>query len=140
VSATLIAYTKVLADAPKTLSGHEIAERNKPGVILIKSSWEVKFKVHNPAYSPRVLEYVSNQIDHGLVDRNEREIERAKLEEVARRPDELVRGKSESQELEGFVMQGSGFIITPDGYIVTNEHVVWMDREEVVSSAAQYVI
>ena len=45
----LVVCSSVRADAPKVLSGHEIAERNKPGVIMINSVWQARLGVWNPA-------------------------------------------------------------------------------------------
>src|SRR5271167_3497314 len=76
------------AAAPRPLSGHEIAEQNKPGVILIHSVWSVPVRVYNPMVQnlDEIKVLVHRQVRAGLVANNDEAIERAQLQEIAKNP------------------------------------------------------
>src|SRR5271169_7018276 len=83
----VVVATGVRADTPKSLSGHEIAERNKPGVIMINSVWQARLGVWNPGInnSAQLEKSIRRQTRAGLIAPNDQG--RAMLQEIAKHPD-----------------------------------------------------
>ena len=111
----------VRADTPKVLSGHEITERNKPGVIKIESSWQTKFAVWDPKIKDvdQLEKRIESQVRAGLVPADSNDIKKAMLAEIATHFDQyLTRSTNGFIEEEPLVCQG----------ILDYHHAGWLYR------------
>jgi S1-C subfamily serine protease len=125
---------KTTSLAAEALTAHQIAEMNKPGTVMIYTSWKTNVVVPEPDFDqskgPELLGRVKALVDRGQIPNTQQAVQEAIVYELLTNFLNYVKpGKTLiRKELETGAM-GTGFIITPDGYIITNAHVVYAEDD-----------
>lgn len=126
--------SRMTSHAAAVLNAHQIAERNKPGTVMIYTSWKAHMVVPEPdvpmSKIPLLLKRIRDEVRQGRVPNNEQAIKEAIVREVlVNYLDYVEPGKRLIEKDVNTGAMGTGFIITPDGYILTNAHVVYAEDD-----------
>ena len=122
------------SQAAEVLNAHQIAERNKPGTVMIYTSWKAHVVVPEPDFPqsklPLLLARIKEQVRQGRVPNTEQAIKEALVREaLVNYLDYVQPGKKMIEKDVETGAMGTGFIITPDGYVLTNAHVVFAEDD-----------
>jgi S1-C subfamily serine protease len=125
-------YQKVQADT--ALTPHQIAERNKPGVVMIYTVWKTHVVVPEPdldqSKMPLLLARGKQYLRRGDYPNTQQGLAAALVREVLINFLDYVKpGKTLIKKDVETGAMGTGFIITPDGYIITNAHVIYAEDD-----------
>ena len=119
--------------AGATLTPHQIAERNKPGVVMIYTVWKTHIEVPEPVMDdsqmPLLISRARQSIARGEYPANKQGLAAAMIREVLRNLLDYIKpGKNIIKKDVETGAIATGFVITPDGYIITNAHAVYAEE------------